>query len=211
MQTKPTDTDGFLSLWPTHFMQRHLPNAELANKALLATIFEQESDYASGRQASDKNQASALTSDYLSQDFLAENNPVIGWLKECINKSIGDYLRHSGLNYNVEWGLQAWPNINRRGDYHNLHNHPHSYLSGTYYVAVPSQSLPPQHRSDLNPAAISFFDPRPQANMNAIAGDGQVDPEYRVEPQAGMILLWPSFLHHFIHPNFSVEPRISIC
>ena len=29
-------------------------------------------------------------------------------------------------------------------------------------------------------------------------------------PQAGEILLWPAFLLHFVHPNLSETPRISI-
>ena len=65
-------------------------------------------------------------------------------------------------------------------------------------------------RSDLNPGAISFYDPRPQANMGAIKGDGQIDPEYRVQPVPGLMLLWPSFLHHLVHPNLSDELRISV-
>ena len=77
-----------------------------------------------------------------------------------------------------------------------LHNHPHSWLSGTYYVSVPDQAEVDVFRSDLNPCAISFFDPRPQANMNSIRNDGQVDPEFRILPNNGDIFLWPAFLHH---------------
>lgn len=205
MQSKEVDSNGFVALWPTHFMQRSLPNATRANAALLAIVLKQEEGYNSAKKGTD------LTSDYLSQDFLTIDNPVIGWLKGCINKSVGDYLRHCGLNYEVSWGLQAWPNINRRGDYHNVHNHPHSYLSGTYYVAVPNaQQFDQASRNDLNPGAISFYDPRAQANMLAIRGDAQVEAEHRVMPSAGMLMLWPSFLHHFVHPNASDELRVSV-
>ena len=61
-----------------------------------------------------------------------------------------------------------------KGDYHNLHNHPHSWLSGTYYVNVPDQTDAEIFRNDLNPASISFFDPRPQANMNSIKNDNRL-------------------------------------
>ena len=80
-----------------------------------------------------------------------------------------------------------------RGDYHNLHNHPHSWLSGTYYVSVPNQEEADVFRSDLNPCAISFFDPRPQANMNSIRNDGQVDPEFRILPNNGDIFCGQRF------------------
>lgn len=189
---------GIKALWPTLFLQRKVPGAEPANAALESVIRDID---ANSEQA---------TTDYRSQNLFALDHPAIDWLRQCVNKTVVDYLSAQGLNYNLEWALQAWPNINRRGDYHNLHNHPHSYLSGTYYVLIPEQTLTSSQRDDLNPASISFFDPRPQANMMAIADDGQIDPEHRVLPEAGMILLWPSFLHHCVHPNFSDEERLSI-
>ena len=77
-------------------------------------------------------------------------------------------------------------------------------------MQVPDQDDGLPGRDDRNPGAISFFDPRGQANMNAIKGDGQVDPEYRVTPAAGDLLLWPAFLHHLVHPNLSQEQRMSV-
>jgi len=134
----------------------------------------------------------------------------VKWLQQCCNRAILDYATELGIDYSLEWTLQGWANINRLGDYHNLHNHPHSWLSGTYYVSIPDQKNAQTNRSDLNPGAISFFDPRPQANMNAIKGDGQVDPEFRKLPANGELMIWPAFLHHLVHPNASEEARISV-
>jgi uncharacterized protein (TIGR02466 family) len=192
------DNSDFHCLWPTLLLKRVLPSAEHANRALAEFILELEKSHAQ------------LTTDYREQNLFERRHPAVGWLNQCVSKTVRDYLNESGIDYTVDWSLQGWANINRRGDYHNLHNHPHSYLSGTYYVAIPEQPENRQQRGDLNPGAISFFDPRSQANMNAIANDGQVDPEFRVQPEPGMILLWPSFLHHMVHPNFSDSPRISI-
>ena len=46
--------------------------------------------------------------------------------------------------------------------------------------------------------------------MTAIRGDGQIDPELRIQPEPGLMLLWPSFLHHLVHPNLSDDIRISV-
>ena len=46
--------------------------------------------------------------------------------------------------------------------------------------------------------------------MGAISGDGQIDPELRIVPEPGLILLWPSFLHHLVHPNLSEDARVSV-
>ena len=117
---------------------------------------------------------------------------------------------HQGLDYPVDWTLHGWANINRLGDYHDPHNHPHAYLSGTYYVAVPESRAALKSRADVRPGRITFYDPRGAANMTAIRGDGQIEAEYTVAPEAGMILLWPAFLQHFVHPNLSEEERVSI-
>lgn len=190
--------EGFLELWPTTLLQRFLPGHEQANPALAAVIEQLESAN------------SDLTTDYLSDNLLTHEHPAMQWLKDCINKTAVDYLQRQGLDYPVDWTLHGWANINRFGDYHDLHNHPHSYLSGTYYVALPSQKVEAGTRNDLSPGAISFYDPRPQANMTAIRGDAQISPQYTIQPQPGMILMWPSFLHHLVHPNLARQKRISI-
>lgn len=192
------DNDGFTQLWPTLFLQRQMPSADIANQALLQFLM-----------AQDELQAQ-MTTDYRQQNLFEQTHPAIQWLHQCINKTIADYLKKSGVSVSLQWQLQGWANINRKGDYHNLHNHPHSYLSGTYYVNMPEQPVSARQRDDISPGDISFFDPRPQANMSAIAGDPQIDPEHRVTPAPGMLLLWPSFVHHAVHPNFSEQARVSV-
>ena len=180
--------DGFRALWPTLFLQRVLPSAETANKVLLKHILETD------------DAKEQLTTDYQSQNLFEQKHPALQWLRQCIYKTIADYLAESGVTVDVSWSLQGWANINRQGDYHSLHNHPYSYLSGTYYINTPQQAKAENQRNDINPGDISFFDPRAQANMTALAGDSQYDPELRISPEPGLLLLWPSFLHHFVHP-----------
>ncbi|MEX0758031.1 MAG: putative 2OG-Fe(II) oxygenase, partial [Tistlia sp.] len=157
-------------------------------------------------------QRADLTTDYRGDNLLARQHPALDWLRDCINKTAIDYLKRCGLAYRVDWSLHGWANVNRFGDYHDLHNHPHAYLSGTYYVSVPlaSANEPLPGRGDRRPGAISFYDPRPQANMTAIAGDPQIEAEHTILPAAGTILLWPAFLHHFVHPNLARAERVSI-
>jgi len=195
---KKIDNDGVISLWPTRLMQRVLPEANQANIVLAGLIEKLDTE------------STDLTTDYREADLLQMDHPAVKWLAQCINKTVIDYLKIQGQTYESSWKLQGWPNINRFGDYHDLHNHPHSYLSGTYYVQVPTdfESLP--GRSDRRPGAISFYDPRPQANMTAIRDDPQIEAEHTVMPEPGMILLWPSFLHHFVHPNLARAARISV-
>ena len=198
MSSKSEITARFTALWPTTFLQDALPGAENANIVLGDMIAEMD-----GRAAD-------MTTDYLQGNFFEIDHPAVQWLRDCVNRCVVQYAQNAGIDYEMDWHVQAWPNVNRFGDYHNLHNHPHSWLSGTYYVQVPSGQSKTGGRSDLNPGAISFFDPRPQANMLAVKGDGQVEAEHRVMPEPGMLLIWPAFIHHLVHPNLFEEARISI-
>lgn len=190
--------DGILDLWPTKLMHRHLPGFEEPTQALVKLIRDME--------RVNKN----LTTDYLAPDFFNLDDPAVGWLREQINQTVVDYLRAIGIDYDVKWTIQGWPNINRLGDYHDAHNHPGSYLSGTYYLKMPGAKEPLRNRADLRPSHITFYDPRPGVNMTAIAKDPYVDPEYTVLPEPGLLMMWPAFLSHFIHPNLSKDTRVSV-
>jgi uncharacterized protein (TIGR02466 family) len=193
-----TAGEGFKQLWPTTLVERQLPGHQDANRELGRLIRALEAE------------RPELTTDYLGGNLLTNDNPAVGWLKACINKTVVDYFRHLAMDYPIDWTLQGWANVNRFGDYHDAHNHPRAYLSGTYYVAVPSNVAPRQGRSDVRSGCISFYDPRGAANMTAIKGDPYIEAEHTIQPRAGTILLWPAFLKHFVHPNLSQDLRISI-
>lgn len=192
------DEEGFRLLWPVVFLERTLPGHEYANLELERLVLERESE--------NEN----LTTDYLAGNLLALENPAIDWLVQCIQKTARDYCRRAGIGYAVKWSVQGWPNVNRLGDYHDPHNHPYAYLSGTYYVRVPESRAPLRNRADVRPGCITFYDPRGAVNMTAIKDDPQIEPEFTVAPRPGTILMWPAFLMHFVHPNLSQDPRISI-
>lgn len=189
---------GFRSLWPTVVLEREIPGHEQANDALLAHVLALDA-------ARD-----ALTTGYREVGFLDSDEPCVAWLARCIHVSVRDYFVHTGIDYDVRWRVQAWPNVNQFGDYHDYHNHPRSYLSGTYYVQVPTDVEALPGRSDRRPGRITLYDPRSSANRTAIRGDPNVEPEYTVAPCPGLMLVWPAFVNHFVHPNLSRRPRISI-
>jgi uncharacterized protein (TIGR02466 family) len=199
-QTRPTvsESASFHTLWPTLLLERELPGHEAANRVLEELVSEQERGNAD------------LTTDYLSDNLLTHQHPAIQWLRDCINKTVIEYFDHVGMGYTINWNLQGWANVNRLGDYHDPHNHPHSYLSGTYYVSVPDSDPAIGTRRDVRSGCITFYDPRTAANMNAIRRDPNIEAEFTVKPRGGLILLWPAFLTHFVHPNLCDEPRISI-
>jgi len=201
MTERDADSNGFLALWPTIMLKRVLPGHEQANDVLADLIADRDAARAD------------LTTDYRAENLLARDHPAVDWLRQCINKTVRDYFARAGMAYDIDWTVQGWANVNHFGDYHDLHNHPHAYLSGTYYVQVPVDDARPPGpaRGDARPGRITFYDPRgAAANMSAIRDDPYIEAEYTVMPEPGLLMLWPAFLFHAIHPNLSKTPRISI-
>jgi hypothetical protein len=115
-------TSEYLDLWPTTFVRRKLDDFETPNRALI--------DLVRGLERHNRD----LTTDYRTPDLFNRDNPGVEWLREAINRTVIDYLAHVGMDYPIDWTIQGWANINRLGDYHDPHNHPRAYLSGTYYA-----------------------------------------------------------------------------
>ncbi|KAB7613252.1 hypothetical protein F9L33_11635 [Amylibacter sp. SFDW26] len=96
-----------------------------------------------------------------------------------------------------------WINILPTGGIHTSHIHPHSVISGTTYVSRPKDA-----------SAIKFEDPRSQMMMAAPTRKSDARKEMQsfiyVEPEAGDVLLWESWLRHEVPMNMSDEERISV-
>ncbi len=187
-----------LDLWPTRIVRHVLEDFEGPNQELLKLVREWD--------RSKKN----LTTDYRDNNPFNVDQPATNWLREQVNQSVIQYLQAIGIDYPANWQIHGWANVNRNGDYHDPHNHPHCYLSGTYYLKVPKAAEKKRQRSDLRPNSITFYDPRTGFNMQSIKGDPYIEPEYTVLPEPGLLMMWPAGLMHFVHPNLCDETRVSI-
>jgi uncharacterized protein (TIGR02466 family) len=178
-------------------VKRQLPGFEQPTAGLAAYIAEQEA-----READ-------YTARYQEQNFFSGENPAVRWLESQINQTAIAFLSHAGIERKLSWTLFAWYSTNRYGDHHAPHTHPRSYLSGTYYVRVPPA---PASVDDprARPACISFYDPRTGANMITVGSEPDARAAHTVQPGAGTLLMWPSPVQHYVHPNLSEELRVSI-
>lgn len=96
-----------------------------------------------------------------------------------------------------------WINILPTGGVHTSHIHPHSVISGTTYVTMPSGA-----------SALKLEDPRLPMMMAAPGRKSKARPELRsfiyVEPRAGDVVLWESWLRHEVPLNMADDERISV-
>jgi uncharacterized protein (TIGR02466 family) len=102
----------------------------------------------------------------------------------------------------VNWVLSAWANVNRRGDFNQMHTHPGASWSGVYYVdsgeVVPEAEGTAIRLSDPNPARTNIF--FPELSASAVT--------FRPEP--GLMILFPSYVPHAVPPHRGDGRRISI-
>jgi uncharacterized protein (TIGR02466 family) len=142
---------------------------------------------------------------YASLDDLPRRASVFDELVKHIDK----HVRTFGKTLDFELGGRTlaldslWINVMDRGAIHAAHIHPHSVISGTYYVEVPKGA-----------ADIRFEDPRLAMMMAAPPRKTKArranQTFARVSPKAGTLLLWESFLRHEVLPNSAPGKRISI-
>jgi uncharacterized protein (TIGR02466 family) len=98
--------------------------------------------------------------------------------------------------------LGCWANINGKFAHNMVHNHPRSALSGVYYVQVAEGC-----------GNLFFRDPRPGAVVLAptvLEYNRWTSDKVTYKPQAGRMLLFPSWLDHGVEPNLSDEERVCL-
>lgn len=111
------------------------------------------------------------------------------------------------LEYDLPAGAlkldNMWINILEPMGHHSNHIHPHSLISGTFYVSVPDGA-----------SALKFEDPRLTSFMNSPPRKEGAKREHQPfiyeAPTPGTILMWESWLRHEVPINLSEDIRISI-
>jgi len=111
-----------------------------------------------------------------------------------------------------EWErFDPWLNVNQKGNFNPPHAHPGNDYSGCYYVSFPENS-----------GLIHFLDPRPQhrfsspnpqskENENWYRSDNPYDTSlFTYKIKEGKIVIFPSWLTHYVDPNPTDSLRISI-
>ena len=97
---------------------------------------------------------------------------------------------------------ECWANMNGTGEIHPRHSHPNCFLSGVYYVQTPKGC-----------GDIVFYDPRAQAAVLSPQFEEftlQNSDRHYLQPDEGMLIMFPSWLEHSVAENKSGADRLSI-
>jgi uncharacterized protein (TIGR02466 family) len=197
---------GIHALFPTLVHAAALQRGDLRefNRQLLKECRQLRADDAAGRRWSVKNYPGGYTS-YGSVHRLHAISPTFEALRRKLERHVAAFAAA------VEWDLEGrelnmtdcWVNIMPQHTAHSLHLHPHSTLSGTYYVQVPRGS-----------PGTKFEDPRLDRFMAApsrkIQARREARPWVTFPAAAGQLLLFESWLRHEVVPNGVNAERISV-
>ena len=188
-------------LFPTPFATDMLGNA-----ALLAELDHScrtlAQDDRAGRQWAKANGYAGYTS-YASLTDLPQRDPAFADLKKWLDRQVAGFavaacLDLGGRKLRLD---SLWVNLLKPGGSHSGHIHPHSAVSGPIYVAVP-------------PGSGALEDPRLPLMMAAPGRTADAPAAMRnfvyVEPAAGTVFLWESWLRHEVTANLAKSERISI-
>lgn len=185
--------------FPTLIGRMWIPDAHSMNQDLRALIIAEEARYASLGRSNIGGWHSRP--DFLNQPDLAVsalNQWLIWALRRIITATAGPNTFDGTLS------VSAWAAICRAGAYHAPHSHPDSAWSGVYYVD-PGADTPDRPLSGV----LEFLDPRAGVEAVTAPGDPYGEP-FRVRPEAGLLVIFPSWLYHWVHPYAGATPRIAV-
>ena len=184
-----------------------LYEAEIGDEALLAdlahSIRSLAQDDEAGAHWSREHRYSGYTS-YASLNDLPRRDPAFAELRKLLTRHATKFAEECAFEIARKPRLDSlWVNLLKSGGHHSGHIHPHSLISGTFYVEVPARS-----------GAIRFEDPRLPLMMaappRAKDAPDQLQPFATVNPRPGLLLMWESWLRHEVLPGTGRGERLSI-
>ena len=112
---------------------------------------------------------------------------------------------------NYRMGYHSWFHITRRGGYFRAHTHPLASWS-VVYCASRGDDEPHQPH---NMGDIVFYDPRGNASMFLDPTNRAMRRElsfnsFKITPRSGDLLIFPSFITHFVEPYQGEQPRVTV-
>jgi uncharacterized protein (TIGR02466 family) len=190
--------------FPTTVLQRQFDDVEKMNTRLAKLISNHQAQY--GNTKMDASLSDKITTEggfqtAISVNVFDEKDKAIERLQsKIIEPAVKTYLKAAFNDSTVQHQILGWGNILSGSSWQRPHYHPtiNNLISGVYYVKNPSNLAPPQGMLEfINPVPISVH----HGYSNTI----------RVTPNEGLLVLFPPYYMHFVHPIFeSTDERVVI-
>ena len=199
--------------WPVPILRRTLEDHERVNAGLVDLFLEhrRQHDQGSGNVYSSSDDLLERYQHPDLQTLFSFVSDGVFEIAQNMNKGIWGQMGASRLQMHV---VGAWFQIQNRYGFHDIHNHGNCSWSGVYYVQIDE---PEQRQAHATLGAMNgitrFYGPPLQllggAHMdlgNAYLQQSHVD----ATPQAGDLIVFPSWLNHKAMPYDGAKDRIIV-
>jgi uncharacterized protein (TIGR02466 family) len=188
------DRQELSELFPTVLLRRMMPDAKSKNRRLRKIILQREKEDPGVTQSNVGGWHS--TADLWDWPN-SEVRDLCDWVKRAAEEMTASVMPvQPGDEIRAEPYGGAWANVLRDGGYNKVHNHPGSVWSAVYYVASGDPYPDPPGNG-----AFEFMDPRP----GNVYGGKEI-----LTPVPGLLMMFPSWLYHYVNPHQGDSERISI-
>ena len=157
-----------------------------------------------GRSSQNKHPTSNVGG-WQSNSFFKDTDSFFGPLLHSIEEHCLNYI-HEIVSIQNCFLHNAWININSKGDSNFPHDHPGSIVSGVYYVRLPENSGRLVFQNPSGKLISTYWNMKGGPNEWNRANS----EVWSLDSSEDTLLIFPSWLDHFVQPSESDEDRISI-
>ena len=129
-------------------------------------------------------------------------------LKDFILTLVNQYGKMLGYDYESYRFGQSWVSYKHPGQHHTMHSHPTSLISGVFYFGEPTDKTPAIKFHKLEGGFnVSYLSPKFVKDKRELKYSQK---EFSIEFTPGLLLLFPSYLHHSVPLNKTDKTRCSL-
>ena len=188
--------------FPSLMLMRQIPEYDRVNPELAAMLRDE-------RKINPAPSISAIGGWQSKSDLVVRGNPAVDHVMSQVGNAV---MELTSIDLGTEISpeevsirAEAWGNIMDGGDFSMIHNHVRDDWSGVYYVDAENGD-PSVERN----GALELVDPR---TVQPLTGTGRFRRPFRhvtVQPKNGLMILFPSWMNHYVYPYRGESERISI-
>lgn len=198
-------TEERLEIFPTHVFKRVYAGLDDVNRRLVQLCLDKEKT-AAGLTRSN------VGSWHSKSELFKWQDPAItvfaSLVQDFVHGYVAERLAREPAMFRSVFQIEGWANVSRAGDYAKPHVHPSSNFALVYYPDA-GDAEPPAPGEKRTSGVLELLDPRGRPEMFQTPGVSPADT-LSIAPRTGLMLLFPSWLYHFVNPYKGTRPRISL-
>ncbi|MDA0350283.1 MAG: TIGR02466 family protein [Verrucomicrobia bacterium] len=191
-------------LFPVPLIRYRIPDCADLNSRLEECIHEK---MRSSETSAATNRGDSWRS---NKSFLKWDNAAVQELKGHMDKALGDMIKSTvsepKSQHFEDWIFESWALVHRSGGYNVAHIHSSGRFtwSGIYYLKTGFPEGVPATKG------ITVLQDRSAVPKEVINNPDPFEREYKIAPEPGLLVMFPSTVWHYVEPFEGDEERITI-